>query len=96
MQLNVAAVETNRRTLERRFRDSMGRGVAEEITRLRLERAKRCMIESDIPLRDVAKDSGFRNVDHFYKVFARVEGIPPTHFREARILAASLLLEGGR
>ena len=81
----VAGVATTRRTLERRFRESMGRGVSEEITRLRLERAKRCMTETDFPLRKVAKESGFRNADHLCKVFARVEGIPPSQFREGRL-----------
>lgn len=78
----VAAMEMPRRTLERRFRDSTGRGVAEEITRLRLERAKRCMIETDIPLRAVARESGFPTADRFYKVFTRVVGGPPTRYRE--------------
>ena len=76
----VAEVATNRRTLERRFREATGRGVAEEITRLRLEHAKRCMINTDLPMREIAKRSGFRCADHFYKVFARVEGIPPGQF----------------
>ncbi len=80
---NVAvAVATTRRTLERRFRESLGRSIAAEITRLRIERAKRIMTETDAPMKEVAEDSGFRNADHFYKVFARVEGIPPTQYRE--------------
>lgn len=78
----ATAVATTRRTLERRFRVSVGRSIADEITRLRLERAKRRMVETDAPMKDVAKDAGFRTADHFYKVFARVEGIPPTQYRE--------------
>ncbi len=77
----AAAVATTRRTLERRFRDSLGRSIAAEITRLRIERAKRIMTETDAPMKEVAEDSGFRNADHFYKVFARVEGMPPTQYR---------------
>lgn len=78
----ATAVAATRRTLERRFRSSIGRSIADEITRLRLERAKRRMVETDAPLKDVAKDAGFRTADHFYKVFARVEGMPPTQYRE--------------
>ncbi len=80
----VEAVATNRRTLERRFRKSVGRTIAGEITRLRLERAKRRMVETDAPMKDIALDAGFRDADHFYKVFVRVEGVPPTQYREAR------------
>lgn len=78
----ASAVATTRRTLERRFRESLGRSIASEITRLRIERAKRIMTETDAPMKEVAKDSGFRNSDHFYKVFARVEGTPPTQYRD--------------
>lgn len=80
----AAAVATTRRTLERRFSDHAGRTIADEITRLRLERAKRRMVETDAPMKDVAIDAGFRNSDHFYKVFTRVEGMPPTQYREER------------
>ena len=84
MQVNdvATAVATTRRTLERRFRESIGRSIAGEITRLRLERAKRRLVETDAPLKDIAKDAGFRVADHFYKVFARVEGMPPSRYRE--------------
>ena len=83
MQVNdvANAVNTTRRTLERRFRDSVGRSIAGEITRLRLERAKRRLTDTDESLRDIAKESGFRVADHFYKVFARVEGMPPSQYR---------------
>ncbi|BCX46307.1 DNA transcription repressor specific for xylose [Haloferula helveola] len=78
----VTAVATNRRSLERKFRQFVGTSIAGEITRLRLERAKRRIVETDAPMKDVALDAGFRNADHFYKVFSRVEGIPPSQFRE--------------
>lgn len=80
----AAAVSSTRRTLERRFSDYAGRTIADEIARLRLERAKRRMVETDAPMKDVAIDAGFRNADHFYKVFTRIEGIPPSQYREER------------
>jgi LacI family transcriptional regulator len=80
----AAAVATTRRTLERRFRESVGRTIASEITRLRLERAKRRLVETDASMKSVAKDSGFCTADHFYKVFARMEGLPPTQYRKKR------------
>ena len=80
----VHAAGINRRSLERRFRESLDRTISDEITRLRLERAKRRMVETSAPMKDVAVDAGFRNADHFYKVFNRIEGIPPTQFRVER------------
>lgn len=80
----AAAVATARRTLERRFGEVAGRTIADEITRHRLERAKRRIVETDAPMKDVAIDAGFRNADHFHKVFARVEGMPPSQYRAER------------
>jgi LacI family transcriptional regulator len=82
----VAAMATTRRTLERKFRASLGRTIAEEITRLRLERAKRRLVETDAPLKEVALYAGFPTANHFTKVFSRVEGISPTQYREERKL----------
>jgi LacI family transcriptional regulator len=79
----ASAVATTRRTLERRFNESMGRSIAGEITRLRVERAKRRMVETDASMKSVAIEAGFRTADHFGKVFTRIEGISPSQFREA-------------
>jgi LacI family transcriptional regulator len=86
MQVKHVAEEVamTRRTLERRFRESVGRSIAGEIARLRLERAKRQLVETDHSLKKIAEDCGFRTADHFYKVFARVEGFPPTQYRQQR------------
>jgi len=80
----VAAVATTRRTLERKVRAAVGFGIAEEIVRLKLERSKRGLVETDASLKSVAVDVGFRSADHFYKVFARIEGCSPTRYRKLR------------
>ncbi len=78
----VFAAGTNRRTLERKFRVSLGRSIAEEISRLRIERSKRLMMETDASFKSLAVDLGFRNADHFCKVFSRFEKITPSQFRK--------------
>ena len=80
----AVAVATTRRTLERRFRESLTHTIAEEVTRLRLERAKRRLVETGEPLNVVAQASGFSDADHFYKVFVRLEGISPRDYRQER------------
>ncbi|MBN38898.1 MAG: AraC family transcriptional regulator, partial [Opitutae bacterium] len=72
---------TNRRTLERKFRASMGCSIAEEISRLRIERSKRLMLETDASFKSIAVDLGFRNADHFCKVFSRLENRTPSVYR---------------
>ena len=81
----VNAVETNRRTLERNFREFTGRTISHEISRMRIERAKRLMMESDLSFKELSAELGYRNSDHFYKSFLRAEGQTPSSFRKARI-----------
>lgn len=78
------AVSQTRRTLERRVRASLGIGIAEEIKRLRLEHAKRRMVETTASFKTIARESGFRTADHLYKVFCQVEGHSPTKYRKLR------------
>lgn len=81
----VNAVATNRRTLERNFRDFTGRTISHEISRMRTERAKRLMMESNLSFKELAAELGYRNSDHFYKSFLKAEGQTPSSFRKARI-----------
>ena len=81
----VNAVATNRRTLERNFREFTGRTISHEISRMRIERAKRLMTESDHSFKELAAELGYRNSDHFYKSFLRAEGQTPSSFRKERI-----------
>ena len=81
----ASAVSIARRTLERKFRESLDRSIGEEIARLRIERAKRLLVETEDSFKSLAVDLGFRNADHFYKVFLRVEGITPSQYRTNRV-----------
>ena len=81
----VNAIATNRRTLERNFREFTGRTISQEISRMRIERAKRLMMESNLSFKELSAELGYRNSDHFYKSFLRAEGETPSSFRKARI-----------
>lgn len=78
----ATAVNAPRRTLERRFRESAGRSIAEAIALQRVERAKRRLIETDASLKAIAENTGFRNDDHLCKVFTRISGASPNRFRK--------------
>jgi len=72
----------SRRTLERRFARALGRSINSEITRYRLERAKRLLLETDLPSFRVAKGAGFGTVKTFNRVFRRETGVSPKRFRQ--------------
>jgi LacI family transcriptional regulator len=71
-----------RRTLEQRFIRSIGRTPAAEIRRVRLEEAKRLLIESDRSIADIARTAGFGQQDLFSRTFRRSVGLAPSEFRQ--------------
>lgn len=75
------AVATTRRTLERRFRDVLDCSVNEELNRLRLERAKRRLMESKLSIKAIAIETGFGSATQMGLVFQRFEGYSPSEFR---------------
>lgn len=72
------------RTMERRFKAATGRTVSDEIARLRLERAKRLLVESKEPIKYLAFACGFSDAAYFHRVFLRFEGMTPRAYRELR------------
>jgi len=77
----ATAVAASRRYLERRFRAVMGRTVLEEIQLVRLERAKRLLIETAHPISTVAEMSGFGSVAYFIQFFHERVGTTPRRYR---------------
>lgn len=78
-QLNVG-----RRTLERRFQTELGRPIAAEIRRLRLEKARRELLESDLPIKTIAERCGFADSKRLHEAFAREVGMSPSEFRASQ------------
>jgi LacI family transcriptional regulator len=77
----VEQARVSRRTLERRFATFLGRSISEEITQRRLERAKRLLLETNLPAYHVATGAGFGTVKTFDRVFRHAEGVSPKQFR---------------
>ncbi len=78
------AVHTTRRTLERRFRTVLDRTIAEELTRLKVERVKRQLSDTDTAIKSLASESGFIDGKQMAKTFKRVVGVSPTEYRRQR------------
>jgi LacI family transcriptional regulator len=78
------AVGVETRTLQNYFRKTLQRPVATEIRRVRIERAKRELAQSDRSLDAIARDIGFGNIHRFYEVFRRELGVTPGAYRKQR------------
>jgi LacI family transcriptional regulator len=77
----MRAVSVSRRSLERRFRQSLGRGIFEEIQRVRVERAASLLAGTDVPIATVAEMAGFSNGMHLLLAFRRETGMTPSAYR---------------
>jgi LacI family transcriptional regulator, galactose operon repressor len=74
----------SRRELERRMRKLLGRSPKEEITRVKLERAKQLLTETKLSAAAVADRCGFRQAKYFSQVFHAHVGLPPGAYRLSR------------
>lgn len=61
-------------------KQNYGIGIAEHIRNLRIEKAKRLLEESELPLAEIASQCGFKNHNYFITVFKRMVGIPPKRY----------------
>lgn len=61
-------------------RQNYGIGIAEHIRNLRIEKAKRLLEDSELPLAEIASRCGFSDYNYFITVFKRVVGVPPKKY----------------
>ena len=73
----------SRRSLEIRFERAMGRTIHREICRVRLERAKRLLLETELPLDKVAAGAGFNTASYLAQVFKNDTGMTPRQYRNS-------------
>jgi LacI family transcriptional regulator len=85
----VKVVMISRRALELRFRREIGRTLHAEIRRVRLERASRLLVETNMPITQVARASGFRRASYLAQEFSQAFGSTPARYRRTVLGEAS-------
>lgn len=78
------AVHAETRTLQRRFRKALDRPIAAVIRQIRLERAKRELVQSDRSLKEIACDVGCGDAVRLADLFRRELGVTPSRYRQER------------
>jgi transcriptional regulator GlxA family with amidase domain len=77
----LAAVPCSRRKLETRFKQDTGRTMEKKILDARVEKARMLLAETDIPIKEVAGQCGFRERERLHVAFRRGTGVTPAGFR---------------
>jgi len=67
----------------RAFKQSMGMTATNYIAERRIERAKKMLEETEMPISEIALRSGFSSQSHFTTAFRRLAGATPKAFRAA-------------
>jgi LacI family transcriptional regulator len=80
----AAAVQVSRSTLERKFRTVLGRTVHAELQRVRIERARQLISTTNLPLKQIAVQAGFRHLPYMTTLFRHCFGHTPARFRNRR------------
>jgi LacI family transcriptional regulator len=80
----VDIVGVSRRSFETWFRRDVGRSPAQEVRRVRLEKAKELLAASDLSVTRVAARVGFQDASAFSKFFRNGTGLSPRGFRGKR------------
>ncbi len=76
------AAALSRSSLERGFRAVLGRTPHDELVRVRLELARRLLVETDLKLAAVAQKSGFRHAQRLCERFKSMYGKTPGEYRD--------------
>lgn len=70
-------------SLSKTFKEHMGIGFKEYIIKMRMEKAKNLLIESDARVGEIAEELGYANVSHFIKTFKSIEGLTPAQYKKS-------------
>lgn len=76
------AAGMSRRVFERRFVAQVGRPPKAEVLRLRLERVKELLADTNWTLAQIAERTGFKYSEYLHTVFTQKIGVPPGQYRE--------------
>ena len=78
----VESTCVSRRILEIRFRKFLGNTILQEIQKVRIERAKRLLLETDYSIEKIAEIVGFATGSYFVQFFCNTTNMTPAKFRK--------------
>ena len=80
----IQHIGLSRTSLESRFKNILRRTMHEEIHRVRIERAKELLSDTDLPIKWIAQESGFKSPQYLTRVFRLATSVTPADFRRSR------------
>ena len=81
----ASACNLSRGTFLRSFRETTGKTPHQWLTQQRVEKARALLLDSTMPLSEVASACGFSDQSHFTRVFSVATGATPGVWRRSRL-----------
>lgn len=78
----ASAAGLSRRVLEKRFREHLKHSALEEIRRVRTDQIARMLVETELPVSQIAETLGFEDVQHVARYFRAGKGLSPLAYRK--------------
>jgi len=77
----LGRVPLSRSTLEKRFQACLGRTIHGEIRHVQVERAKQLLVQSDLLVKQISAQCGFKHVPYLTRIFRLHTGLSPVEYR---------------
>ena len=83
VSLSILAEEfhLNAQYISQLFKSEIGVGFLAYLTSIRMEKAKKLLLSTPLPVSDVAQQTGYGDYRVFTKAFKKTEGVTPSQFR---------------
>lgn len=75
-------VHLNPSYLSSLFKEHVKLTFSEYVTRRRIQRAKELLMTTNLPINDIAEESGYKTAKYFIKIFRELEGVTPSAYRK--------------
>jgi LacI family transcriptional regulator len=69
------------RTLQQRFQKVLGRTIHDEINRARMERVAQMLVQTNLPIKQIATELGYTSPKHIARAFRKEKGMTLLEFR---------------
>lgn len=76
--------QTNRNTLNKKFRSAVGMPVIEYIVRLRIKMACTLLRDTKLPVSEIMARAGFNDVSYWGRTFRKYSGMTPSEYRKSQ------------
>jgi two-component system response regulator YesN len=64
------------------FKEETGENFIEYLTNIRIDKAKKLLVKSDVSIKNICADTGYSDPNYFSRIFKKQVGVTPTEYRE--------------